>query len=334
MWHYFKCDKKAIICLVFICLLIGLSIGNTVFNNGEIRKVSILFDENGQVMAAPFPPSLKFLLGTDRKGYDLLHLIIEGAKWTIGAALLISSLRIILGLFIGIGIGRIPKKIYKYIEAFVDSFTVVPMTTIAYFLLSNVLVFANGSTPDPFYQRVAFQVMILIVLAIPTVAIYLSNEIKLLMTEEFVSASHVLGGTRKHVLIKHISPHMIPVLIILFMQQFVQVLVILVHLGILQVFFGGTIVFFGGEIDSVTHEWSGLLGMYYKSLLVHPWVPLVPMFFFAITIICSNFILKGIENAYEKVKLKYKTNDYSGDKTGSTQTNTHHEPFVFTNNRT
>ncbi|MBY6037158.1 ABC transporter permease subunit [Fictibacillus nanhaiensis] len=307
MWSHFKQEKKAMLSLLFLILLLILSIGNTFLYDGEIRRVSLLFDEGAQVQAPPFAPSLEFPFGTDRKGYDLLHLIIEGAKWTIGASVLITLLRIISGLFIGILIGRMPHKLFKFIESFFDSFTVVPMTMIAYFLLMNVLVFANGTVPDPFYQRVAFEIIILTLLAVPTLAFYMSNEIRLILSEEYVTASRILGGSKKHILRKHVSVHMIPVVMILFMQQFVQVLVILVHLGVLNVFFGGTIVFFQGDVDSVTHEWTGLLGLYYQSIMGHPWIPLVPIIFFTLTIISSNFILVGIERAYEKEKVKFKS---------------------------
>ncbi|MFC7371577.1 hypothetical protein ACFQPF_07805 [Fictibacillus iocasae] len=187
-------------------------------------------------------------------------------------------------------------------ESWFDSFTVVPMTMIAYFLLSSVLTFENGTIPPPFYQRVGFELFILFLLAVPTVAFFIANETKQLLRDEYVSVSRILGGTGLHILKKHVFRQLFPVLMILFMQQFVQTLIILVHLGVLQLFFGGTIVFFGGEVDSISHEWTGLLGMYYQSFMAHPWVPLIPMIFFSLTIISGNFILAGVEKAYQTAK--------------------------------
>ena len=64
-------------------------------------------------------------------------------------------------------------------------------------------------------------------------------------------------------------------------QQFTQTLTILLHLGLLEIFFGGTVQFLGSieEIESYTHEWSGLIGVYFRSLTVNPWIPLVPITF-------------------------------------------------------
>ena len=80
-------------------ILVLLSIGNTIWNDGQIRKVTLQYDAAGNPEVPPFSPSSQFLLGTDRNGYDLLHLVIEGAKWTIGISFLIALLRMVMGVF-------------------------------------------------------------------------------------------------------------------------------------------------------------------------------------------------------------------------------------------
>ncbi len=93
--------------------------------------------------------------------------------------------------------------------------------------------------------------------------------------------------------------------ILVFFQQFTQTLTILMHLGLLEIFFGGTVKFLGPieEIESYTHEWSGLIGVYFRSLTVNPWIPLVPITFFGLTIFSGNMIVKSIEEAMMKVRL-------------------------------
>lgn len=71
-----------------------------------------------EIEVPPFSPSLQFLLGTDRKGYDLLHLVIEGAKWTIGISILIAALRMVIGVFFGVILGTYVKRGFSKIEAF------------------------------------------------------------------------------------------------------------------------------------------------------------------------------------------------------------------------
>ncbi|MFC0186930.1 ABC transporter permease [Fictibacillus aquaticus] len=306
MWRFLIRDKKFIIGLLFLVTLVALSIGNTIFNDGEIRKVILSYDEDGMVQVPPYPPFSDFILGSDQNGRDLLHVVIEGAKWTIGATVVIALARIVFGLIFAMIISFFVKKGYDYLESWFDSFSILPMTMIAYFLLANVLVFDSGDTSAPsFSVRLSFEILILTILAVPTVSFYIANETKRLLREEYVQTSRMLGGNTKHVIIKHIIPQLFPVLIIVFMQQFVQTLILLAHLGVLKLFLGGTVVFTdlnGKEFYTASHEWSGMLGLYYQQLMAYPWIPFVPMLFFALTIIAGNFILSGIQKAYEGIR--------------------------------
>ncbi|PFK31918.1 peptide ABC transporter permease [Bacillus cereus] len=303
MWKYIKRDKKFWFSILFLVVLVGLSIGNTLWNGGHIRQVSIQYDAQGNVEAPPFAPSWKFLLGTDRKGYDLLNLVIEGAKWTIGISVFIALMRVVLGVFFGVILGTYVKRGFSKIEAFFDSFTVIPTVMIVYFFLQFATSFANGEETTSFFERASFQVILLVVLAVPTISLYVANEVRKLRKEEFIDAARILGGSRRRIIVKHLFPHLYMTFVLVFMQQFIQTLIIFLHLGLLQVFFGGTVSFGGTEVDSYTHEWSGLIGVYFRSLSVHPWIPLVPITFFGLTIFSGNMIVRSIEDAIAKVRL-------------------------------
>ncbi|EOP60727.1 oligopeptide transport system permease oppC [Bacillus cereus VDM021] len=305
MWKYIKRDKKFWFSILFLVVLVGLSIGNTLWNGGHIRQVSLQYDAQGNVEAPPFSPSSKFLLGTDRKGYDLLHLVIEGAKWTIGISAFIAMMRVVLGVFFGVILGTYVKRGFSKIEAFFDSFTVIPTVMIAYFFLQFATSFVNGEETTSFFERASFQVILLVALAVPTISLYVANEVRKLQKEEFIDAARILGGSRRRIVVKHLFPHLYMTFVLVLMQQFIQTLIIFLHLGLLEVFFGGT-VGFGGmikELDSYTHEWSGLIGVYFRSLSVHPWIPLVPITFFGLTIFSGNMIVRSIEDAIAKVRL-------------------------------
>lgn len=314
MWHVLKKDKSFLISVTFLLLFVLASIGNTIFLDGKVRQVSMQFDKEGNVEVAPFPPSLEFPLGTDRKGYDLLHRVIEGAKWSIGAAFLIAFIRTVFGIWFGMFIAFYVKRTFRTFEAAFDSFSVIPMTLIAFFILETVLTFESWEIPPPFYQRVSFQMMVLIVLALPTLSIYFSNETRKLLSEEFMNAARTLGGSKWHLVKRHLFPNLRPLFLIVFMQQFVQALILFLHLGILGIFFGGTIVFSSGEIESVSSEWSGLIGLYFRSLSANPWIPLVPIGCFILTIIAGNTIVRRMKVAMEKqYEAKEKTDEQEKD---------------------
>ncbi|PEY30150.1 peptide ABC transporter permease [Bacillus cereus] len=305
MWNYIKRDKRFWLSSVFLIVLVLVSIGNTIWNDGQIRQVSLQYDAQGNPEVPPFSPSSQFLLGTDRKGYDLLNLVIEGAKWTIGISAFIAIMRMMIGVFLGVILGTYIKRGFSKIEAFFDSFTVIPTVMIAYFLLRFANSFANGQETSSFFERASFQVILFIVLALPTISLYIANEVRKLQKEEFIDAARILGGSKRHIVVKHVFPHLYMTFVLVLMQQFIQTLILFLHLGLLEVFFGGTVQFGGmdKELDSYTHEWSGLIGAYFRSLTVHPWIPLVPITFFGLTIFSGNMIARSIEDAIAKVRV-------------------------------
>ena len=310
MFKWIIRSKSFMAGFLFLSVLMLLSIGNTVFNNGEIRRDAFLSDEEGNIIdAAPSPPFTVFPLGSDLEGYDLLHMMIEGAKITIGIALMIAVLRIVLGLLIGSLLGMYARRWIAVFEKVFSSFTLIPLTLVAAFLLHGVLTMQPEGFSNPFWKRALFEVFILTIYAVPTLAIFQANEIKRLHEEDFMEAASVLGGGPWHKMKVHIFPHLKENLMQISIQQFIQVLIVLSHLGVLNLFFGGTFVDYGagGPPKSMYYEWSGLVGTYFRSLNFHPWIALVPIGFFTLTILAAQLMLNGIKKAIEQVEEEKKT---------------------------
>jgi peptide/nickel transport system permease protein len=304
-------SKRFLFGFLFISILLATSFMNTIFNDGNIREMDAIY-ENGQLVdTAPFKPSLKFPLGTDTSGNDLLHVIVEGAKYTIGISFCIALLQVVLGTIIGtLFIGYFTKT-FKATENFLSTFSVIPITLISYFILINVLTMPIDGFAQPFYVRASFEAMILVLLPLPIVILYVSKETQKILNTEFVTASRTLGAGTLRILVFHVLKHLINKLIILFIQQLNQVLIILAHLGLLQLFFGGTVIDFSPVNDppkTLSFEWSGLIGDYFETLYVHPFIVMVPITFFALTIVSINLMLNGLEwvfeNSYRKVPVE------------------------------
>ncbi|MED1115977.1 ABC transporter permease [Bacillus paramycoides] len=297
MWQVVKKDVRFWLGITFLSALMIVSIGNTLFFDGNIRELTMMYNEKGELEAAPFSPSSKFWFGSDAKGRDLVQLIIEGAKWTVGASIVIAFLRVAIGGVIGLLLGMYSKRSFPVISSFFDPFSIVPMVMISYFMLNEVLTFDSGEEVVPLYLRVAFQIIVLACLAVPTVMLYIAQEVKRIKKEEFILAATVLGGSKWQRLKRHIWPHMLPSFLLLVAQQFVSTLLLLLHLGLLQLFFGGTITFSGMDPDSVTKEWTGLIGQNFRHLTTHTWIVLIPIAFYSMTILSGNLISNSMQGA-------------------------------------
>lgn len=321
MWQVVKRDVRFWIGITFLSVLMIVSIGYTVYFDGNIRELTMMYNEKGELEAAPFSPSSKFWFGSDVKGRDLVQLIIEGAKWTVGASVIIAILRVIVGGGIGLLLGMYGKRSFPVISSFFEPFSIVPMVMISYFMLNEVLTFDSGAEVVPLYLRVAFQIIVLVFLAVPTVMLYVAQEIKRIKKEEFMLAATVLGGSKWHRLKRHIWPHMLPSFLLLVAQQFVSVLLLLLHLGLLKLFFGGTILF-GLDADSVTKEWTGLIGQNFRHLTTHTWIVLIPIAFYSMTILSGNLISNSMQDAIKLGNIKKpKSNDEEVKEEKRVQTN-------------
>ena len=68
-----SCKKRCeiLVWCYFLSVLMIVSIGNTLFFDGNIRELTMMYNEKGELEVAPFSPSNKFWFGSDEKGRDL-----------------------------------------------------------------------------------------------------------------------------------------------------------------------------------------------------------------------------------------------------------------------
>ncbi|MEI4828574.1 ABC transporter permease subunit [Bacillus sp. FJAT-53711] len=304
MWMNVWKDKGFIIGFSFLFLLLSASVANTIWNGGEVRYITALYNNERELIgAAPFAPSWTIPLGTDKSGRDVLHMVIQGAKFTISIACIVSILRMMISMIFGIVFGLWFKKGIQLLESLFDGLHVVPLTIIAYFLLVNVLKMPIDGFPNPFWKRAMFEIIILTVLALPPLTIFIAKDIQNMWNKEFMEAAKILGGSKFHMLCTHILPHIFPRLILQCVQQVIQVLLMLIHLGLLQLFFGGTWIDYSPMQEpakTLSYEWAGIIGQQYKLFFVTPWVVGGPILFLTFTI----FALQLIAGAIERVQTK------------------------------
>jgi len=305
--------KRFLISFLFLTILLVWSF----LQHGPLEPMKFRTDAKGYVIdAAPYPPFSLFLLGSDKDGYSMGQMVIQGAKYTIGTIIVVTLFRMLISLILSAFIYSLKPKYYHGLRAIFEPFSIVPQTIIAFFILASILLMPMEGFQNPLWQRIVFELFILVVLAIPNLTIQLANEMRIVRKEPFIEASQTLGAGNCFIFIKHMIPQLYEKWILLFGQQFLQVLQLLVHLGYLKLLFGGSIVQygFGGSNDppkSVSNEWSGLIGENMSYLFVHQWILLVPMAFFiftAISVFLINDSIRDYIQTKNRLNLSHKQN--------------------------
>ncbi|MGD6802682.1 ABC transporter permease [Rossellomorea vietnamensis] len=303
-------NKKFLIGFTFIIVLTLLSVMYSIFLYKIIPDPpKMIYGENNKLTdAPPYPPSFKFLLGVDRFGGDVFWKVIDGAKYTIAIAVIVSLFRIILSLIGSLIYTFYLGKLRFFIEAGIRAYRFIPAVILA------IIFFVAVNMPDitPM-ELVIQQTLILVIIGIVPLVGYLAAETRVFLDFDFISCSRILGASKGWIIKAHIFRYLRPRLFILFTQQVAQTLLLLVHLGVFQIVIGKEekITSFNALASSdmvtlsLSNEWSGLIGLSYQELMLDKWIIVGPSIGFVLTIYSFRLMGKGIEESFttrEEVK--------------------------------
>jgi peptide/nickel transport system permease protein len=309
MMQYLK-NKKIWISLLF---LVGLFIVSLFFN-GHGKIVSPIAKDGSLIGGAPYSPKQKPPLGTDTIGYPMVYLLLKGAKFTIGIAVIAALIRLVFGAVLGVGLTLCPKWVQSGLTRLLSPVNYFPLSLLGYILLAGVVFSTpiNASMGDALH-RGYIELLSISFIGLPTLLIYFKDITNQLLNEEHIVASRVLGAGPFAILRRHVWVGIKGRVMIQFVEQIIQVLILLVHLGIFGMLLGGTILI-PDPLDSsapplVTSrmsEWSGMVGLGYGNLLLFPWLCIEPLIGFTLVIFSFNLLRMGLNEAQNRFTLTEK----------------------------
>jgi peptide/nickel transport system permease protein len=287
---------------IFIVALLVSSFLYSEITHNHVRQFRLLYDKQGNMIeASPISPKWNIPFGTDRLGFDMFTKVLIGAKFTILGALAVAVVRMVVAVPLGLFVGIYFRNQKKYVNGLVDSFHFIPLSVLAYYLLSPLLFEPPEGFHNTMLQRIIIEIIILALLTVPIITVLIGNEASKAYNEEFVICSRTLGAGKFRLIRKHIFPALREKIFVIFGQQVMQALIIFSHLGLFKLFFGGTHLksdgLFSDPPTSITNEWSGLIGDSFRYLHVAIWVPLTPIICFGVTMLAISFMIEGYVHA-------------------------------------
>ena len=304
-------NKSFMFGFLFIFILLTASFIWPLVGGKEVKQVTAEYENGDIISVPPYAPSSDFILGSNEHGKDHFQMLVYGAKYTYLAVFGIAAIQLLVGLLIASLIGTYLSKCIARIEPFFDVFNFVPIVVLAFFILNPMItIYSDGFNmfESSFYERVIFQILLLACLGMPTVIFYIAKEINKTFATEYAASAKVLGGSRLHILLVHVFPNIRGKCLLLFIQQLIQTMLILTTLGVMEIYFGGTVLY--PETDnrptSFTNEWSGLLGGVFRWMNSHPWMILSPVIFISLTVLSFKLMIMGLENVLNNNRRVYK----------------------------
>ncbi|MCA1060341.1 hypothetical protein LCL96_15485 [Rossellomorea aquimaris] len=323
-----------------VLIIFGLLVASFLipFLNPDYDKITqYLMDDNNKVTAAPpFTPEEMPLLGSDRLGRNFLLLLIAGAKFTIFAALFIAALRMIFGFGFALLYTFLPGSFTRTLKGLGEAFQYLPLAIVVFGLLAPLEgAFQGDALPSSRYFFIQLAGMAAI--TIPSLGIYLGEEMKLFMKQEFVDVSKTMGAGRFHLIRKHLLPQFLRHSIVLFSEQVSQALSLLIQLGIILMALGGMKVaeFAIGPFEpsnpvyfSETNEWAATISMNIQQVFTTPLLVVVPLILFSILILSINSISATLKKVLIDSDLPFQK-EVSGEKKANEKVVRSEELFTF-----
>lgn len=294
---------KIILGASYISILTLLSLfAENVLPNHHTEIIRNMYNDEGELVATvPFSPIQFPPFGTNEVGQSLLYNVLDGAKFTIFFTLMIALCRIFISFFMAIGYSQLNSSLSQGFKRVIEIAYFIPPVFIIFFILGTMMNQSNSSIIDLSYLGV--QVFLLLLIGIPPLILLFGEEMKNINQRDFISIVKLSGVGRLYVAKKHIWPIMKPKILITFLQQVIQLLILLIHLGILHIFIGGSRVVnmdMAQKVQknlSLSNEWGGLIGVDYQMIQHHPWIVLVPLLAFTTLIGSLKLILSGLQGS-------------------------------------
>jgi peptide/nickel transport system permease protein len=148
------------------------------------------------------PPSAQFWLGTDLLGRDLLSRMIHGARATLLVGILANGIALTIGAAIGITAGYLRGWVGSALMRFTDLMSAFPALLLAILLAAMF---------DPSLWIV---VIVIALVSWVQVARVVYAETVSLAERDYVVAVRAIGAGTPRILLRHLLPHLLPILIV------------------------------------------------------------------------------------------------------------------------
>jgi peptide/nickel transport system permease protein len=193
-------------------------------------------------------PSISNWFGTDQVGRDIFSRIIFGARYTLGASLVVCLIAATTATAIAVVSGYFGGPVDMAIQRVVDGWIAFP---------PFILLIALISLLGPDLRNVI--VVLSMAMAGPMSRIIRSNVLAIKQTS-YVEAARLLGATHLRAIVFHIVPQVVPLVLILASIQLGSVVLVLAALG-----------FLGYGVPPPTPEWGSMLSGRARDFMYSAW---------------------------------------------------------------
>jgi peptide/nickel transport system permease protein len=227
------------------------------------------------------PPSLRYLLGTDELGRDILSRILYGGRIAFAVGLLAVFLAFVVGALSGLVAGYAGGIVDSTIMRLWDMVMAFPPVLLA---VGVVAILGPGS----FQSAIA-----LAVINFPRFSRLARGNVLKEKEKEYVVAAHSIGVGTPRVLFRHILPNILSTLLV----QFALALVWAVLLE-------ATLSFLGLGTQPPHPSWGSMLKASRSYLRLAPWYAVFPGATISLLLLGLNTLADAVRDALDPTRIR------------------------------
>lgn len=221
-------------------------------------------------------PSANAWLGTDEQGRDIFSRLAHGARVSLFIGFSVEAVVLFVALLIGTLAGYGPRWLNTLLMRFTDGMFAFPDILLAILIV--------GIIGPSFWAVFAA----LAVIAWPSMARLVRNQVLSLKEQEFVTASRALGAGHRHVVSKHILPHLIGLVSAVAMVEVAMVILA-----------ESSLSFLGIGVQPPTPSWGSMINTARQAMRFDPLPLLWPCLVLSLTILSLNFIGDALRDKFD-----------------------------------
>ena len=279
VWDRLRREPLALAGGAFILFLVSIAILAPVLplhdpNHGYYELLPL----NGR----PLPPgNPNFLLGSDANGRDLLSRTVWGAR----VSLIIGFLANFVALSLGITVGAVAAYYGRWMDMVLMRFTDIMMAfPVLLFSIALIgILYSSG-----LHGNLLVIVAVIALFYWTAVARIVRGQVLSIKEKEFVEAARALGSPSVKILVKHVLPHLVPIIMVygtIGIATTITVESILSFLGI--------------GVQPPTADWGVMVNDGVTFMQIAPWLVIVPGLMILFTVLAFNLLGDGLRDALD-----------------------------------
>ncbi len=255
---------------------------------------------NGEVRAAPFPPSTPYPLGTDLDGRDMLSRIMHGTKSTMTLILSVALMRLGIGATLGLIAGWRGGATGQQILSFAAVSSSIPSLLFAF-----IFILAIG-------PQIGFGVFLLGLglTGWAELTNVVNGAVRAARTQPYIEGAMALGSSTPQLFRRHLLPAIMPQLLPAIALEISAVILMLGELGFLGVLLGERYIEISIQMERAsvrmpaTPEWAAMLSGARLAIFQWPWLSLGPALAFLFAILGFNLLASGLRTWFDPYRAR------------------------------